>query len=94
MPMMRMENSSLNAFIKRVEDEEDEVENGEKQGWTGDWGKAEWRFVWRVAAIPFWKKRGLLIYFTFPFFPLAQCVTSQNLAWKFLGPKQNVPRIA
>lgn len=39
MPMTRMENSSLNAFIKRVEDEEDEVESGEKQGWTGDWGR-------------------------------------------------------
>jgi hypothetical protein len=32
MPMTRMENSSLNVFIKRVEDEEDEEESGEKQG--------------------------------------------------------------
>jgi hypothetical protein len=39
MTMTRMENSSLNAFIKGGEDEVDEVESGEKQGWTGDWGR-------------------------------------------------------
>ena len=94
MPMTRMENSPVNAFIKRVEDEEDEVESGEKQGWTGDWGEAEWRLYGEWQRFPFGKKRGLLIYLTFfPFFPRSVCNQSKTW-WKFLGPKQNVPRIA